>query len=161
MKKMRYLLPLVLLVFANTPCRAESAMAAGAWEMRLKVSVQETEGEAFKTVNESTSKYCLSKAFLDKDPYLTPGIDKAKMEKKNAKCAISDEVRGNNSASWKMLCELADGMKIDMDIHNKASKNELVSNIAQTVMKDDERHHMKLDMKARFIGKCTKDMLNL
>jgi hypothetical protein len=60
-----------------------------------------------------------------------------------------------------MVCEMADGMKIDMDIHNKASKNELVSNIAQTVIKDDERHQMKLDMKARFIGKCTKDMLNL
>jgi hypothetical protein len=160
-KLIHALLPLTLLALTSAPCRAESAMAAGAWEMRLKVSVQETEGEAFKTVNEGTMKYCLSKAFLDKDPYLTPGVDKDKMEKKNAKCAISDEMRGNNAASWKMVCEMADGMKIDMDIHNKASKNELVSNIAQTVIKDDERHQMKLDMKARFIGKCTKDMLNL
>jgi hypothetical protein len=71
--------------------RAE-AMEAGAWEMQSKITMQDVKTGESKTMNESTSKFCLTPAFIAKDAYLTPGLDKAKMEQKKAKCSISDEL---------------------------------------------------------------------
>ena len=63
-------------------------------------------------------KQCLTAAFLDKDPYLTPGIDKEKMSQRGAACSLADEKRTESSASWKMACKLADRSLIDMTINN-------------------------------------------
>lgn len=140
---------------------AQSAMQPGAWQMKMKASAQNpTTGES-KTVSESTSKMCLSKEFLSKDPYLTPGVDKEKMERKNAKCTISDEKRTENSASWKMSCLTAEGSTVDMSIKNTASPQKLTSDIQQLIKKGGETGFVKITVDSSFIGKCTNDMPSL
>ena len=80
-------------------------------------------------------KQCLSAAFLDKDPYLTPGIDKEKMSQRGATCSLADEKRDASTASWTMACKLADGTLIDMTINNSVSRDALQSDIRQVIDK--------------------------
>ncbi len=140
---------------------AQSVMQPGAWLMKIKVSAQNPATGESRTVNESTSKMCLSKEFLSKDPYLTPGVDKEKMERKNAKCTISDQKRTENSASWKMSCLTADRSTVDMSIKNTASPQKLTSDIQQAIKKGEETGFIRITVNSSFIGKCTNDMLNL
>jgi hypothetical protein len=140
------------------PVGAQSVMQPGGWQMKVKITAQNpTTGES-KTINESTSKMCLSKEFLAKDPYLSPSVDKEKMEKKNARCSISDEKRADNSASWKMKCAMADGSSVDMLTKNVASAQKLTSDIQQTIRKGGETVFAKMAMDSSFIGECTNDM---
>lgn len=138
---------------------AQSVMQPGGWEVRVKLTMQDpTTGET-KTINESTMKQCLSKAFLDNDPYLTPGIDKEKMAQKGATCSLSDGTRKGNIASWKMACKLSDGTLIDSSISNSASAHAFKSDMRQIVNRDGKAVSMQIAMNSKFIGKCTKDML--
>jgi hypothetical protein len=136
-------------------------MTPGAWQMKMKISAHDPKSGESKTANESTSQLCLSKAFLSKDPYLSPGIDKAKMEEKSAKCAISDEKRTPNSASWKMSCTMIDGSSVDMTISNAASPRKLTSDIQQVIRKAGTTGIVQIVMDSSYLGQCTKEMLTL
>jgi len=143
------------------PVSAQSVMQPGGWQMKMKVSATDpTTGES-KVANESTSRMCLSKEFLSKDPYLTPGIDKERMERKNARCTISDEKRTANSASWKMTCVMVDGSSVAMTIRNTASPQRLTSDIQQVIRKGGNTGIIRIVMDSSFLGQCTSDMLAL
>lgn len=154
---------LVFAALATLPLAsiASPLMQAGGWEMKLVLSARETATGPFKTVSENTSRVCLSKEFLAKDPYLTPGIDRDKMEKKGAKCSISDPKRTDTNASWKMSCTLPDGNSADMFINNTVSARSLRSSIDQVIQKDGQALQMKINLKASHIGVCTGDMMSL
>jgi len=136
-------------------------MQPGGWEMRAKITAQDPATGETKTVSESTMKQCLTKAFLEKDPYLTPGIDREKMTQKGATCSLSDEARNGNRASWKMACKLADGTVLDAKIVNSASKHGFSSDMKQVVQKDGKAMSMQIAVTSKFIGACTKDMPSL
>jgi Protein of unknown function (DUF3617) len=140
--------------------RAES-MTAGAWEMQSKITMQDMKTGESKTMNESTSKFCLTQAFIAKDAYLTPGLDKAKMEQKKAKCTISDEKKSTGAASWKMNCKTQDGHEVNALISNTVSAQQMTSNVEQQVSQGDKTVKMNIAMNGKFIGKCSKEMPEL
>jgi hypothetical protein len=148
-----------VLAFCVFAANAQSIMEPGGWEMKVKVTAREPASGETKTIAESAMKQCVSKAFLDKDSYLTPGIDKAKMMQKGATCSLSDEMRSGNTASWRMVCDLADGTNVDMTIKNTASKHEFSSDMKQMVTKDGKSVPMQIAMNGKFLGKCTPDMV--
>jgi hypothetical protein len=149
---------LVAFLALAAPVSAESVMQPGGWEIRVSVTAQTPATGENKKLNETTTKFCLSKTFLDKDPYLKPGLDKDKMEKKNAKCSISDEKVSNKEASWKMVCQMADGSTVDSTITNTASAIELKSVIQQLLKRGTETMTIQITMDGKRIGECTKDM---
>jgi hypothetical protein len=140
---------------------AQSVMQPGGWEMHAKITAHDPATGETKTLSEATMKQCLSAAFLDKDPYLTPGIDKENMVQRGATCSLADEKRAENSASWKMACKLADGTLIDMTINNAVSKHSLRSDIKQVIDKGGKTAQMQIAMNSKFVGDCTKDMPQL
>ena len=148
-------------VTAALGVEAQSVMQPGGWEMHAKISAQDPATGERKTLTESTMKHCLSAAFLDKDPYLTPGIDKERMTQRGATCSLADEKRDASTASWKMACKLADGTLIDMTINNSVSKETLQSDIRQVVDKGGKKVQMQIAMNSKFVGACTKDMPQL
>ncbi|MGY6274908.1 DUF3617 domain-containing protein [Methylomonas sp. MgM2] len=137
---------------------AQAVMEPGGWEVQAKITAQDPTTGVTKTLNDSTMRQCLSEAFLKKDPYLTPGIDNEKMRQKGAKCSLSDQVRNKDSASWRMICEFADGSKADMSINNSVSRHEFSSEIKQLIVKGDRTVPIQIAIKSRFIGECTEDM---
>lgn len=147
------------LVGFSLTASARSVMQPGGWEMRAKITAQDPATGETKTISESTLRQCLAAAFLEKDPFLTPGIDKEKMVKRGASCSLADEQRNENSASWTMACKLADGALIDMSINNSASKNALRSDIRQVIDTGGRKVLMRILMDSKYIGKCTADML--
>jgi hypothetical protein len=97
-----------------------------------------------------------------KPAYLTPGIDKDKLTQQGATCSLADEKRTESSASWKMVCKLADGTLIDMTINNSVSKHSLRSDVKQVIDKGNGKPvQMQIAMSSKFIGECTKDMPQL
>jgi len=140
---------------------ANNAVEPGGWEIKAVITARENPSTPPKTLTESTTKVCLSKAFLAKDPYLTPGIDRDKMEKKGAKCSISDPKRSENTASWKMKCVMADGNSVDMQINNTVAPRKMKSEIRQLVHKGGQDLEMQIIMNSTYIGECTKDMMAL
>ncbi len=154
---------LLLATLAALPAGAIASplMQAGGWEMKLAISARETAASPYKPMSENTTRVCLSKEFLAKDPYLTPGIDRDKMEKKGAKCTISDTKRTDSTASWKMSCTLPDGNSADMFINNTVSAKTLRSNIDQVIQKDGQALQMKIGLKANHVGACTADMMSM
>ena len=165
MKFIYILSTIPFLVFSIGVCssaNAQSVMKSGGWQMQMNVTAENPSTHETKKVNESTTKMCLSKEYLAKDPYLTPGIDKAKMERKNAKCSISDEKHSGNTASWTMACIAADGSTVDMSINNKADAHKLTSNINQVIKKGEVTAALvKIVVDMSFIGQCTNDMPKL
>lgn len=130
--------------------------------MHAKISTLDPATSEAKTLSESTMKQCLSATFLDKDPYLTPGIDKERLTQQGATCSLADEKRTESSASWKMVCKLADGTLIDMTINNSVSKHSLRSDVKQVIDKGNGKPvQMQIAMNAKFVGECTKDMPQL
>lgn len=154
---------LLLATLTALPAAAIAAplMQEGGWEMKLAISARETAAGPYKQMSENTTRLCLSKEFLAKDPYLTPGIDRDKMEKKGAKCTVSDPKRTDTTASWKMSCTLPDGNSADMFINNTVSAKTLRSNIDQVIQKDGQALQMKISLKARHVGACTTDMMSM
>lgn len=155
---LRFVIAAAMVAFSLT-AGARSVMQPGGWEMHAKITAQDPATGETKTINESTMRQCLTAAFLENDPFLTPGIDKEKMVKKGASCSLADEQRNENSASWTMACKLADGALINMSIKNSASKNVLRSDIRQVVDKSGKKVLMQILMDSKHIGKCTSDML--
>lgn len=143
------------------PASAQSVMQPGGWKLAMKLSAQNPETGKFNTINESASTMCLSKEFLANDPYLTPGVDKKKMEQKKAKCTISDEKRSETAASWRMVCQTADGNTVDMKIKNSASRDKLTSDIEQAVKKEGQTGLIRIGVNGSFVGECTKEMPRL
>ncbi|WP_374496258.1 DUF3617 domain-containing protein [Zoogloea sp.] len=154
---------LVLAAFASLSSGAmgDAPVQPGGWEMKAIVTARETPSSPPKTLTESTTRVCLTKDFLAKDPYLTPGIDRDKMEKKGAKCSISDPKRAVGSASWKMNCVMADGNSVDMQINNTVAQRKMKSEVQQIVRKGGQDLEMKIIINSTHIGECTKDMMTL
>ncbi len=153
----------ILAAFAalSSGAMADAPVQPGGWEMKAVITARENPSSPPKTLTESTTRVCLTKDFLAKDPYLTPGIDQDKMEKKGAKCSISDPRRAANSASWKMNCVMADGNSVDMQISNTVAPRKMKSEVQQTVHKGGQDLEMKIIINSTHIGECTKDMMTL
>ena len=153
----------ILAAFAalSSGAMADAPVQPDGWEMKAVITARENPSSPPKTLTESTTRVCLTKDFLAKDPYLTPGIDQDKMEKKGAKCSISDPRRAANSASWKMNCVMADGNSVDMQISNTVAPRKMKSEVQQTVRKGGQDLEMKIIINSTHIGECTKDMMTL
>lgn len=133
-------------------------MEPGGWEMHTVITAQDpADGKPVK-LGETTLKNCLTREFLARDVYLTPANDERKMRERGTKCTISDVKRSDTSASWRMICELADGSRMDMSIRNTVSRQELQSALKQVVIREGRDIPIQVMAKARFIGPCTADM---
>ncbi|MBS0348742.1 MAG: DUF3617 family protein [Proteobacteria bacterium] len=152
------LLPLVL---SGLPVLASPTIQPGGWKVKTVVTARETPASPPRTVSEMSTQVCFTPAFLARDPYLTPGIDRDKMEKQGARCSISDATRGEASASWKMNCTMADGNSVEMQINNTVAPRRLRSEIQQLVHKGGQDVQIRLTMDSVYAGACTKDMLQL
>jgi hypothetical protein len=141
--------------------KAEQPMTPGAWQTRMTSVARDPKTGESTTGPEASMKLCLSKEFLDKDPYLTPTLDKAKMEQKHAKCTTSDHKRDGNSASWKISCTMADGTSVAMTVNNVAAPHKLTSQLEQIIQKNGQTTLASMSMEMSFIGECTSDMPKL
>ncbi len=140
---------------------AQAIMQPGGWKMEMQISARNPSTGESKTLNESVSRMCLTREFLARDPYLMPGLDHEKMERRIAKCSVSDQFPIGNSVSWRMACRTADGSAVEMSIRNTASASKLASEIQQTVRKDNETIHVRMMMDASHLGTCTNEMPEL
>ncbi|WP_374486845.1 DUF3617 domain-containing protein [Zoogloea sp.] len=152
------ILPLVL---SGLPALASPAIQPGGWKVKTVVTARETPASPARTVSEMNTQVCFTPAFLARDPYLTPGIDRDKMEKQGARCSISDAARSEASASWKMSCTMADGNSVEMQINNTVAPRRLRSEIQQLVHKGGQDVQIRITMDSVYAGACTKDMLQL
>ncbi|MCL2657082.1 MAG: DUF3617 domain-containing protein [Betaproteobacteria bacterium] len=150
----------IALLLLGYACAASAAsvMEPGGWEIRTKITAQDLKKGETKTLNESTIKNCFSPEFLSKDPFLTPGIDQAKLAEKGATCSISDAKRQGNTASWSLDCAFPNGAKAKMSIKNTASKHEFVSDVTQQITKNGNTLPVHIVSTSKFIGACTADM---
>ena len=137
---------------------AQPAMEPGAWELQTVMTAQDPEDGSPVKLGETTLKNCLTKEYLARNLYLTPENDEEKMRQRGAKCTVSDVKRGEVSASWRMICELADGSRMDMTIRNTVSRHELVSELKQVVSREGRDIPIQVVARARFMGECTPDM---
>ena len=158
MKRMSFL-ALGLLICGSAG--AQSIMQPGGWEMKVRITAENPMTGESKKANESTSRMCLTKEYLSRDPYLTPKVDKEQMEQKSAQCSISDEKRTANAASWRMQCTMVDGSSVDMTISNSASARKLTSDIRQVIKRGTNSGVVNIKLTSTRIGKCTKEMLEL
>jgi hypothetical protein len=158
MKRMSFL-ALGLLICGSAA--AQSIMQPGGWEMKVRITAENPMTGESKKANESTSRMCLTKEYLSRDPYLTPKVDKEQMEQKSAQCSISDEKRTANAASWRMQCTMVDGSSVDMTISNSASARKLDSDIRQIIKRGSNSGVVNIKLTSTRIGKCTKEMLEL
>ena len=140
---------------------AEQPMEPGAWQMHMTTIARDPKTGQSTNGPEASMKMCLSEDFLAKDPYLTPNLDKEKMEQKRAKCTTSDHKREGNSASWKISCTMADGSQVSMTVNNVAERHKLTSQLEQTIQKDGQASLASMSMEMSFIGECTSDMPKL
>lgn len=137
---------------------AQPAMEPGAWELQTVMTAQDPEDGSPVKLGETTLKNCLTKEYLARNLYLAPDNDEEKMRQRGAKCTVSGVKRGEASASWRMICELADGSRMDMTIRNTVSRHELVSELKQLISREGRDIPIQVVARARFIGECTPDM---
>lgn len=161
---MRFVSQLLIVGFAIAPwasARAAEPMEPGAWQMHMTSTAKDPKSGESKTGPSSDVKICLTKEFLAKDPYMTPTLDKQKMEQKHAKCTTSDHKREGNTASWKITCTMEDGTSVAMTVNNVAEAHKLNSKLEQVIQKDGETMFASMAMDMSFIGQCTDDMPKL
>jgi Protein of unknown function (DUF3617) len=136
-----------------------SSMQAGAWELQTTVTALNVKTGESKAFGDTSTKVCFTQSFLDKEPFLTPGIDKEKMEKKNAKCTISEEKRSANASSWKMSCSMQDGSIVLSNISNRISKNRLQSTVqTATATTSSDVPVVFIKTAGSFVGACAPTM---
>lgn len=143
--------------WGTSVAHAQAIMGYGAWEMRTKVIAGDSANGEATTVSESTTKSCLLKSFLERDPYLTPQVDEEKMRRKGATCTISEAMRDGNEASWRAICQLADGSRVDMTVKNSVARHRLSSVITQLVHQDGRTTRMQIITDGRRFGECFFD----
>ncbi len=143
---------------ALPPAFAQVVMEPGGWEMHTVMTAKDPEDGSPVKLGETTIKSCLSREYLSRDLYLTPANDERKMRERGAKCAVSDVKRSEASASWRMICEMPDGSRMDMSIRNTVSKHELQSELRQLLTREGRDFPIQVLAKARHIGPCTADM---
>lgn len=151
-------LPLVL---SAGPLLAGPAIQPGGWKVKTVVTAQETPASPVRTVSETSTQLCLTPAFLARDPYLTPGLDRDRMETQGARCSISDASRGEAGATWKMRCTMADGNSVEMQVSNSVAPRRLHSEVRQLVHKGGQDVQIRITMDSVYAGACTPDMLQL
>jgi hypothetical protein len=140
---------------------AAPVMEPGGWEIHAKITAQDPKTGKETQAKESTIKLCFSPEFLSKDPYLTPGMDEAKLKEKGATCSISNVKRQGNTASWNLDCAFPNGMKGKMSIKNTVSKHEFVSDATQQITKEGNTLPVHAVSTGKFIGACTAEMQKL
>ena len=161
MKYVHYLVLAALGALLGGTAAGQSAMQPGGWQMKMKISKENPVSGESKSADETVSKMCLTKDFLSRDPYFSPKVDKENMEQKGAKCVVSDEKRSANLASWRMRCEMIDGNALDLTVSNSASARKFNSDIRQIIKRGSNVGLVKITLTSTYIGKCTKEMLEL
>ena len=154
-------LAFILATALAAPALAGSVMRAGAWEVHMKVTATNPETGETKNVADTTMKACMTQAFVDKNPYLTPGVDQEKAAKRGATCTLSDEKPGANAATWTMTCKLKDGTETVAHISNTASAKAMRSEVRQDVTREGHTVPTLVLTTGKYIGKCTSDMIEL
>lgn len=137
---------------------AQTVMQPGGWEMKMQISALDPATRELKRMGESSSKVCLTEAFLVKDPYLSPHADVSNPAHKNARCATSNYQRAGNSASWDMVCTLGDGSEMKAKITNTVSSRSVTLGMQQEIRKPAGTGYALMDGRLSFIGACTAEM---
>jgi hypothetical protein len=150
---------LVALQIAESAAGTDLTVRPGAWERRTVASILDADRGIYSTMSDNTDLVCLTKTYLDQDPYLTPAADRRRLER-DGRCLTSGEQRHAESASWNMVCEMTDGTKFDMKIQNQVSHealllitHALVTNPGSTV-----EHKIRTEQTAKRIGPCKPNM---
>jgi hypothetical protein len=105
------------------------------------------------------TKFCYTQAFVDKHPFLTPGIEKDKMVKKNAQCKISNEVQTANTASWHMGCNMQDKSYVFSKISNAVTSTSFQSNMIIAVSSNAKAPVINMKIMGMHLGACTPEMM--
>jgi Protein of unknown function (DUF3617) len=160
--KVKAVAPPIAAVASATPEKpaAITTMQAGGWEMRSTVTATDAETAETKTMMDGVlTKFCYTQTFVDKYPFLTPGIDKEKMEKKNAQCKISNEVQTANSASWHMGCNMQDKSYVFSTISNTVTATSFQSNMIIAVSSNTKAPVINMKIMGTHVGACTPEMM--
>jgi hypothetical protein len=140
---------------------ADAPMQPGAWEMRMQVTARNPETGQTQNISDTTTKLCLSAAFVAKNPYLTPAVDQEKAAKRGAKCTIGDEQKSANAASWRMDCKMQNGAETKARVSNTATAKEMRSEILQDVIQGGNTLPTVILTTGKHIGECTPEMPQL
>lgn len=148
---------IILLALTANITYANEIMKPGAWQAAITITATHpSSGETINIGNASTT-LCLTKDFLATDPYLTANIDREKMKRKGASCSNKNYSRSKNTASWIMTCS-ASGQTVITRINASVSQTEYTIRMNQEVSKGRSAVKSTNLVKAKHIGKCTKDM---
>lgn len=153
-------LPLLAVVSPNGAC-VPSVVQPGGWNMDIDISTPIARTGEIKPVNSFQGNFCLTREAMEKDPYLTPGVDGSKLIQKEEKCVVSDENMTADSSSWKKTCTTADGAKTELLVHTVASAREITSDVEKTVTKRDRPFTIKMTVHSTYSGDCNNDMNKL
>jgi Protein of unknown function (DUF3617) len=137
-----------------------TTIQAGGWEIRSTITATDVETAETKTmVDGMLTKFCYTQAFVDKHPFLTPGIEKDKMVKKNAQCKISNEVQTANTASWHMGCNMQDKSYVFSKISNAVTATSFQSNMIIAVSSNAKAPVINMKIMGTHLGACTPEMM--
>lgn len=150
----------VLLVY-NLPAYAKAVMRAGAWQTFITIILRPLGKGEKEHVTMDSSKICMTQSYVDKRPYLTPGIDAEQMLRHNAKCTMSNEKVTENTASWEVKCEMQ-GATITTNITNHVDVDEFRNLATQLILRGTTYAALsEIHTSGRYIGECTEDMKTL
>ena len=116
-------------------------------------------GKPAENMGQHTLKMCLTPEFLASDAYLSPELDKARMQSRQATCSHADYQRTGDSASWTLACTLGDGSTFKARLNNSASAERLSIHMDQDIQRPGgSQGRVVIAGEARYIGECTEGM---
>ncbi len=140
---------------------ANEMMRAGAWETTMVVTARNPQTGKEVKVGESNSTMCLTKEFLQTDPYLSASMNEEKMRKKGLKCSVAEYRRELSSANWTLSCVTADGNSVTSDYHVRVSEGHTKTDIIQAVKQGKQTVHTNTLIESSYTGQCNDSMPRL
>jgi len=137
---------------------AAPTMEAGAWQLRVTVYVTDEASGAEQLVNETLSRFCFSPAFVAREPYLKPRIDRDKMAQRGMKCEMTEPKREADTVNWTMRCEFADGRLADSAMKNSVQARSFTTEVLSTVTQASAASRSRILTEGRHTGECQADM---
>ena len=140
-------------LLACAPAAASPLMRAGAWRFEAESRTWDERSGQTSSVR-SVSVVCLTRAFLARDPYLSAGIDDEALRARGARCEVSEYERKEDRASWRMRCELHDGVRVDARVRNTVSETTVETVIEQGVDTPAGGGRVLSSNAGRYVGEC-------
>jgi len=144
--------------FFSSTVGAQTLMQPGAWDIQMKMFGENPTTGASFLINESSYRRCLTKEFLEEEPFLNSRRDRSGMEKIHYSCEVLDEIKTENTASWKLKCKLADSITIDKETTTTVSSKKLASEATQTTTLNGNRTMTRIVVGFSFSGPCVDEM---